>query len=79
AQHPPVCAAAIEREVGSDCVEARGDDGSIEVRVPATNLPAFRSWVLGLTTHAVVLEPDEVRRDLLDWLGRSISEEAAGR
>ncbi|MEM9039095.1 MAG: WYL domain-containing protein [Actinomycetota bacterium] len=74
-----VRAAAVEREVGSDCVEARSDDGSIEVRVPATNLPAFRSWVLGLTTHAVVLEPDEVRRDLLDWLARSIDDEAVRR
>lgn len=69
-----VRAAAVEREVGADRVERRGDDGSVDVRVPATNLPAFRSWVLGLTTHAVVLEPDHVRQHLLDWLGQHLEQ-----
>jgi hypothetical protein len=38
------------------------------VRVPASNLPAFRSWVLGLLEHAVVLGPPEVRADIVSWL-----------
>ena len=38
-------------------VVRRHDDGSIDVRVPADNVDAFRSWVLGLLEHAVVLEP----------------------
>lgn len=62
-----VRAAAVEREVGADHVTRR-DDGSIVVRVPASNLGAFRSWVLGLLDHAEVLEPTEVRAHIIDWL-----------
>ena len=61
-------AAATERELGSDRVKVRHDDGSIEVEVPATNLDAFRSWVIGLVDHAVVLGPPEVRAYVTDWL-----------
>ena len=39
-------AAAIEREVGVDRVVDRFADGSIRVRVPASNITAFRSWLL---------------------------------
>jgi len=63
----PIRAAAVEREVGSERVVARDEDG-IVVTVPASNLPAFRSWVLGLLEHAVVLEPPEVRAHIVDWL-----------
>jgi len=38
------------------------------VRVPASNLPAFRSWVLGLLDHAVVLDPPDVRAHVIDWI-----------
>jgi predicted DNA-binding transcriptional regulator YafY len=60
-------AVAVERELGSDRVIDRSADG-IVVRVPASNLPAFRSWVLGLLEHAVVLGPPEVRADIVKWL-----------
>jgi predicted DNA-binding transcriptional regulator YafY len=60
-------AAAVERELGSERVLDRSPDG-IVVRVPASNLPAFRSWVLGLLDHAVVLGPPEVRADIVGWL-----------
>ena len=60
--------AAVERELGSDRVVERSDDGSVLVSVPAGNLPAFRSWVLGLLDHAVVESPEDVRRHLIDWL-----------
>jgi len=62
-----VRAAAVEREVGPERVERRDDDG-IVVRVPASNLDAFRSWVLGLLDHAVVLDPPEVRAAIVGWL-----------
>ncbi len=61
-------AGAVERELGSDRVVERHDDGSVVVSVPAGNLPAFRSWVLGLLDHAVVESPDDIRRHLIDWL-----------
>jgi predicted DNA-binding transcriptional regulator YafY len=60
-------AAAVERELGSDRVLDRSA-GGIVVRVPASNLPAFRSWVLGLLDHAVVLGPPAVRADIVSWL-----------
>ena len=61
-------AAATERELGAQRVIARHDDGSIVVTVPATNLDAFRSWVIGLVDHAVVIGPPEIRAHVVDWL-----------
>ncbi len=63
-------APATERELGADRVVARHPDGSIDVLVPATNLDAFRSWVIGLVDHAVVLGPAHVRDDIVEWLRR---------
>jgi proteasome accessory factor B len=63
-----VRARAIERELGADRVIERGDDGSILVTVPAGNLAAFRSWILGLLDHAVVEGPEELRVHLVEWL-----------
>jgi predicted DNA-binding transcriptional regulator YafY len=62
-----VRATSVERELGSDRVVERDGDG-IVVRVPASNRPAFRSWVLGLLDHAVVLEPPVVRDEVVAWL-----------
>jgi predicted DNA-binding transcriptional regulator YafY len=59
---------AVVREVGDDRVVHRSDDGSVVVRVPCANLPAFRSWVLGFLDDAEVLGPPEVRADLIGWL-----------
>ena len=72
-------AAAIEREVGTDRVVERHDDGSVVVEVPATNLDAFRSWVLGLAEHAVVLGPAEVRDHVVEWLETVASSGAGSR
>ncbi len=49
------------RELGEDRVVATRPDGAVELSVPAANLDAFRSWVLGLLQHAVVLGPPDVR------------------
>ena len=54
-------AASAVRELGEDRVVRRHDDGSVELLVPADNLDAFRSWVLGLLEHAVVLDPPTLR------------------
>jgi proteasome accessory factor B len=61
-------AASVIREVGEDRVVRRGDDGSVDLRVPATNTVAFRSWLLGLLEHAEVLSPPERRDDVVAWL-----------
>ncbi|MEY2975189.1 MAG: putative proteasome accessory factor [Actinomycetota bacterium] len=64
----PRRAVAVERELGAERVLARHDDGSIEVAVPYANLGALRSWVIGLLEDAVVLEPDDLRDHIIEWL-----------
>ena len=61
-------AASALAEVSVDRVRDRHDDGSIEIDVPCANLPAFRSWLLGYLEHAEVLEPEDVRADVIGWL-----------
>ena len=68
-----VRALAVERELGEERVQDRRDDGSITVLVPASNISAFRSWVLGLLDHAEVLEPPEVREHIVAWLAEVVA------
>ena len=70
-------AGAIERELGGDRIVARHPDGSIDLTVPATNVLAFRSWLLGLLDHAVVLGPPEVRADIAAWLRELVERKAS--
>jgi predicted DNA-binding transcriptional regulator YafY len=61
-------ASAVARELGRDAVVAEHPNGSIEFAVPCANQDAFRSWLLGLGTHAEVLSPLAVRAELVQWL-----------
>ena len=61
-------AALVAGEVGDAAVLRRRDDGSIDVEVPCVNRDAFRSWLLGLTEHAVVISPDDLRAEVVAWL-----------
>ena len=36
--------------------------------LPVVNREAFRSWVLDLLEHAEVLDPPELRADIVAWL-----------
>jgi proteasome accessory factor B len=63
-----VRAARVVRDLGEQAVVARHPDGSVLVRVPATNIAVFRGWLLGMLDHAEVLGPPEVRRHVRDWL-----------
>ena len=63
-------AAAAVRDVGSERVVRQRADGSAELRVACANMPAFRSWLLGYLDAAEVLEPAEVRADIVDFLER---------
>ena len=54
-------------------VRRRLADGAIEVEVPCANVPAFRSWVLGLLDHAEVIGPPDVRADVVAWLERLVA------
>ena len=57
------------QHVGPDHVVASDDDG-IEIELPVTNRAAFRSFVLSFLEHAEVLDPPELRADVVDWLER---------
>lgn len=52
-------------DLGEDAVVERRDDGSIRVRLHITSRDGFRSWIYGYLDHAVVVEPQEVRDDLI--------------
>jgi proteasome accessory factor B len=64
----PIRAAKVAREVGEAAVVERRADGGILVRVPCGNRPAFRSWLLGLLDDAIVVEPPDVRAEVVAWL-----------
>lgn len=61
-------AATVRRELGEHSIAGDRADGSVEVRVPCSNLGAFRSWVLGLGVRAEVLGPEPVRAHIVEWL-----------
>jgi hypothetical protein len=47
-----------------------GPDGSTRFKVGVRNPEAFRSLAISFLDHAEVLEPAEVRADLVAWLER---------
>ncbi len=71
---------AMLSELGADAVVADGrdDDGGSVVEMTVTNRAAFRSFVLGFLEHAEVLDPPDIRADLVTWLERAASGAAAG-
>jgi proteasome accessory factor B len=64
----PTQAAWAAQAVGDDAVKERADDGSVVLELEVTNVAAFRSFVLGFLEHAEVLEPDELRDDIVRWV-----------
>ncbi|MGQ0802916.1 MAG: helix-turn-helix transcriptional regulator [Actinomycetota bacterium] len=63
-------APGVVHQVGEHLVVERRDDGSVVVGLPVTNVAAFRSFVVGLLDGAEVLDPPELRDDVVDWLRR---------
>lgn len=61
-------AGMVESELGSAAVAERREDGSVVVEMEVVSVDNFRSWVLGLLDHAVVLSPDELRAAVIEWL-----------
>lgn len=53
---------------GEERVVERRPDGAVVFELRVTNREAFRSMVLTFLDHAEVLEPPELRSDLVDWL-----------
>ena len=55
-------------DVGSRGIVERRDDGSVVITMPVTNREAFRTWVLGMLEHAVVVGSPALRDDIVEWL-----------
>jgi predicted DNA-binding transcriptional regulator YafY len=64
ASHVPVALGHLD---GDDVAE-RLDDGSIVVELEVTNRTAFRGLVLTYLDHAEILEPQDLRDDIVAWL-----------
>ena len=62
--HGVIGALGPEAHVESD--SASGGDTIVEVAM--TNRAAFRSFVLGFLEHAEILDPPDVRADMIEWL-----------
>ena len=66
-----VDAVAVDRvvaQVGADAVVTEQPNGSAIVELTATNRAAVRSLVLGFLDHAEVLEPADLRGEIVAWL-----------
>jgi proteasome accessory factor B len=63
-----VQAAWAVQHVGPTNVVAEHPDGAVEVVLPVTNPEAFRSFVLSFLEHAEVVEPPDLRADVVAWL-----------
>jgi proteasome accessory factor B len=61
-------AAWAAQALGSGVGREDSADGSAVFEVGVTNRPAFLSFVLGYLDHAEILDPPEMRADLIAWL-----------
>jgi proteasome accessory factor B len=61
-------AAWAVQHVGRDRVIDERPDGSVVFEIEVTSTAGFRSFVLTFLEHAEVLEPSELRADLITWL-----------
>jgi proteasome accessory factor B len=50
-------------------VSERRPDGSLVLEMDVTSRPGFRSFLLTFLEHAEVLDPPELRDDVMSWLG----------
>jgi proteasome accessory factor B len=58
----------IVHHLGAGAVDEERPDGSVVVTMTVTNRDNFRSFVLSFLDHAEVLDPPELRDDLVTWL-----------
>jgi proteasome accessory factor B/proteasome accessory factor C len=58
----------VVEQLGEEAVTERRADGSVVVELSVVNREAFRTFVLGLLEFAEVLEPEELRSDVVAWL-----------
>jgi proteasome accessory factor B len=61
------CARWAVQHLGPDAVVEEAPD-SVVAELPVTNRSAFRSFVLSFLEHAEVLDPPELRAEVVGWL-----------
>lgn len=61
-------ASLVVGALGDDAVVEQRDDGAVVVALDVVNRDAFRAFVLDLLDHAEVLDPPELRAEVVDWL-----------
>lgn len=64
----PGLASWVEQDLGAEAVHERRDDGSVVFTLQVTNRAGLRSFALGFLDRAEVLEPQELRQDMIEWL-----------
>jgi proteasome accessory factor B len=62
------------QHVGPDNVVDEPGDGGVVVELPVTNREAFCSWVLSFLDHAEILEPADLRDELIGRLHAMVEE-----
>jgi len=61
-------APTVVRELGEAAVAERRSGGDLVVTVPYANRWALRAWVMGLVDDAEILEPEDLRSEMVRWL-----------
>jgi predicted DNA-binding transcriptional regulator YafY len=61
-------APTVVRELGEAAVAECRPDGDLVVTVPYANRWALRAWVMGLVDDAEILEPEDLRAEMVRWL-----------
>jgi len=67
----------VRGELASGVVVVELSDGSIQLELEVTNRAAFRAWLFGLLSHAVVVEPPSLVDFIVDWLKKMLHEGSA--
>ena len=61
-------APTVVRELGEAAVAERRAGGDLVVTVPYANRWALRAWAMGLVDDAEILEPEDLRAEMVRWL-----------
>jgi len=71
-------ASLVRVSLGAERIVEERPDGSVVVTFDVTNRDGFRSFVLSFLDHAVVLEPEDLRADVVAWLSALEASAASG-
>jgi len=61
---------AMLAQLGSDATVVLDDEHETTIELVVSNRPAFRALVLGFLDHAEVIDPPDIRAEMIAWLER---------